>query len=146
MSRKGKVWIIAGLSVLMLGIASCCAAGLFISSQAEKVDRVQTPVVETTRVLPPSTKAKAAGPAEEFGDGTWSVPDEIKPGTYTTVVPKAEFDFCFWQRLNDFSGNAENIIAYGSGDEGDRMRVTISAKDHGFETQGCGVWKLVPKK
>jgi hypothetical protein len=145
-----KVWIPLCVGVLILGIASCCGAGLYITRPTGDLARgpgAEQPSLETTRILAtgrasaPSSKAVSS-----FGDGTWSIPDEVKPGTYTTTVPRKEFSFCFWQRLHDFSGNAEDIIAYGSGDEGDRMRVTISAKDGGFQTDGCGTWNLVPKK
>jgi hypothetical protein len=148
MSRKG--WIVICVGVLILGLVSCCGAGLYLTRPTGELAQgsatTEQPSPELTRRTPAT--GSAASPVASFGDGTWSVPDEVKPGTYTATVPKQEFAFCFWQRLNDFSGNAENIIAYGSGDEGDRMRVTISAKDRGFQTDGCGTWtlKLVPKK
>jgi hypothetical protein len=83
--------------------------------------------------------------AEEFGDGTWAVGAEIKAGTYTSTVPTGDFAFCFWERLSGFSGNPNEAIEYGSGNEGARMRVTIAAKDVGFKSDGCGTWKRTGK-
>jgi hypothetical protein len=83
--------------------------------------------------------------AVEFGDGTWAVGAEIKAGTYTSNVPAGDFAFCFWERLSGFSGNPNDAIEYGSGNEGARMRVTIAAKDVGFKSDGCGTWKRTGK-
>ena len=86
---------------------------------------------------------RAAGPLTSFADGTHEVGSgsgQIPPGTYTAVVPDAMFDLCFWSRLRGFSGEGKDIIAIGSGNAGDKQRVTIATSDKGFETKGCGTW------
>lgn len=90
-----------------------------------------------------ASAAPAAGPMTSFSDGTHEVgtaAGQIPPGTYTAVVPDAAFDLCFWSRLRGFSGEGKDIIAIGSGNAGDKQRVTIATSDKGFETKGCGTW------
>lgn len=92
---------------------------------------------------PASTAPAAGGPLTSFGDGTHEVgtgPGQIPPGTYTAVVPDQAFDFCMWTRLKGFSGEGRDVITFGTGNAGDKQRVTIAASDKGFETKGCGTW------
>jgi hypothetical protein len=91
----------------------------------------------------PPTSAAASAPLTSFGDGTHEVgngPGQIPPGTYTAVVPDSPFPLCIWSRLRGFSGEGKDTITFGSGSEGEKMRVTIAATDKGFETDGCGTW------
>lgn len=97
----------------------------------------------TRAATAPASPPAAAGPITSFGEGTHEVgpgPGQIPPGTYTTVVPDAAFDFCMWSRLKGFSGEGKDTITFGTGNGGDKMRVTIAATDKGFETKGCGTW------
>lgn len=89
---------------------------------------------------PAPTTPLAAG---TIADGTWSVPDEVKPGTYVSTVPDDGIGFCHWSRLKGFSGDAQDLLDIGSGSTGDRMRVTIKSSDKGFETKGCGIWRKI---
>lgn len=91
----------------------------------------------------PASPAATAGPLTSIGDGTHEVgagPGQIPPGTYTAVVPDQAFDLCLWSRLRGFSGEGKDTIAFGTGNKGEKMRVTIAATDKGFETDGCGTW------
>lgn len=101
-------------------------------------DTSQPTAAATSATAPP-----AAGPLTSFGDGTHEVgsgPGQIPPATYVAVVPKAAFDFCMWSRLSGFSGEGKDTITFGTGNGGDKMRVTIASSDKGFETKGCGTW------
>lgn len=91
----------------------------------------------------PASAAPAAGPMTTFGDGTHEVgtgPGQIPPGTYTAVVPDQAFDLCLWSRLRGFSGEGKDVIAFGTGNKGDKQRVNIAATDKGFDSNGCGTW------
>ncbi len=93
----------------------------------------------------PTTTAPttAAGPLTSFADGTHEVgtgAGQIPPGTYVAVVPDSPFPLCMWSRLRGFSGEGKDTITFGTGSEGEKMRVTISASDKGFESDGCGTW------
>ena len=80
-----------------------------------------------------STKTSEPG----FGDGTWIVGTDIGPGIYAA----AGGSLCYWSRLSGFGGSLGEIIANEVG--GGRRVVTIAPEDEGFETTGCGDWRLV---
>jgi hypothetical protein len=90
----------------------------------------------TTTTKPPAPKPTQP-PAATIEQGTWAVPDEVKPGTYVSDGGEG----CYWARLRDLTGGINSIIANG-GDVG-RQRVTILRSDKGFETNECGVWRKV---
>ena len=70
-------------------------------------------------------------------DGVWLVNAEVAPGLY--AAPGG--DSCYWARLEGFSGDFDDIIANGRGDE--RPVIEIGATDAGFETRRCGEWTRV---
>ena len=72
-----------------------------------------------------------------FGDGTWIVGTDIGPGIYAA----AGGGLCYSSRLSGFGGSLGEIIANEVG--GGRRVVTIAPEDKGFETTGCGDWRLV---
>jgi hypothetical protein len=89
---------------------------------------------------PPSAAAAAepapAGPATQFGSGTYVVNTDIVPGTYKTAGPDGRG--CYWARLKDTSGGSNAIIANGIGQG--PVTVTIAKTDGAFETSGCQTW------
>lgn len=91
-----------------------------------------TPVTTT----PPTTKPKPKPqePASSFDDGIWRVGKDIRPSTYRT----SGSDGCYWARLRNLSGEFDAIIA--NGNPSGPAVVTISPRDVGFESQGCGTW------
>ncbi|MDA1360518.1 hypothetical protein O1R50_12845 [Glycomyces luteolus] len=76
-----------------------------------------------------------------FGDGIWTVGEDIEPGTYSTTVPDESFG-CYWERLSGFSGELDDIIANGNVEPGLQATVTIDSSDQGFNSQDCGTWEL----
>jgi hypothetical protein len=76
-----------------------------------------------------------------ISDGTWTIGEDIQPGTYTAVVPDDSFG-CYWERLSGFSGELDDIIANGLADPGEQTTVTIEPSDVGFTSQDCGTWEL----
>ena len=81
---------------------------------------------------PPEPKPEEA----TFGDGTWVVGKDIKPGTYRNPDPSSG---CYWERLRNFSGGGRAIIANGL-DTGGPIVVQILGTDEGFNSQDCGEW------
>jgi hypothetical protein len=71
----------------------------------------------------------------QFGQGTFIVNTDIKPGTYRSSTG----DGCYWARLSGFSGTLSNIIANDFRLSG-RALVTIRSTDKGFQSSGCGTW------
>jgi hypothetical protein len=70
-----------------------------------------------------------------FGDGTYQVGTDLQPGTYRTREGSAN---CYWERLKDFSGGVNSILA--NGNTSAPAIVTIEPTDAGFNSQGCGTW------
>lgn len=69
-------------------------------------------------------------------DGIWSVPNNLKPGTY-----RVQTKDCYWARLRNFSGGFNAIIA-NNNVKGQGI-VKIAASDAGFESSNCGTWERV---
>jgi len=70
-----------------------------------------------------------------FGDGTYQVGADIQPGTYRTREGSPN---CYWERLKNFSGGINGILANG-GTSAPGI-VTIEPTDVGFHSEGCGTW------
>jgi hypothetical protein len=76
-----------------------------------------------------------ASPPATFGDGTYTVGEDIQPGRYRA---RQLGNLCYWERLSGFSGDPNEIIAndipVGS------AVVDILPGDAGFSSSGCGQW------
>ena len=74
-----------------------------------------------------------------FGGGDFIVPTDILAGTYRSPAPAS--GNCYWARLRGFSHQLKDIIANGNTDKS--AIVTVSARDKGFESSGCGTWTKI---
>jgi hypothetical protein len=70
-----------------------------------------------------------------FGDGTHQVGTDVQPGIYRT---RAGSPNCYWERLRNFSGGLNGILA--NGNTSAPAIVTIEQTDAGFHSEGCGTW------
>ncbi len=68
-----------------------------------------------------------------FGQGTFIVGVDIKPGLYKSSKGPS----CYWARLKNFTGTLSAIIANNFGG---KAVVRIRATDKGFQSQSCGTW------
>ena len=69
--------------------------------------------------------------------GMWLVGAQIRPGMYTSSVGLG----CYWERLSDFSGGSDSIIARELAAVAGTAFVTILQSDVGFRTDAaCGSW------
>jgi hypothetical protein len=82
-----------------------------------------------TQNLSQTTKSKTS-----FDEGTYIVGTDIDPGTYKNTGDQN----CYWERLRDFSGVFDGIIA--NGNPTGQAIVTIKASDKGFTSARCGTW------
>ena len=137
--------LVAG--ALMVGMFGGCAVGVLGSAPATEAaappaatEPGPSKVTRTTSASPspsPSkTKPKKVIPSIP-GDGTFRVPQEVKPGTYRTSGE----DGCYWARLRNLSGDFDAITANGNTDG--PTTVQIRSGDKGFETRRCGTWRKV---
>lgn len=73
--------------------------------------------------------------APGFGDGIYRIGVNIGAGTYRT---RSNVSGCYWERLSGFSGSFDDIISNDFTNVS--AIVTISPRDKGFHTSGCGNW------
>ena len=136
-----------GLSALALAAAlSGCSASATPTAPAThpapatSVTHSSPAAPAASNVVPPGPAAtsatattKSASPASsagQFGDGTYTVGKDVKPGTYRA----SNVGFCHWTR----HGASQKYL--GSAIVGAPTVVTILATDASFETDGCGTW------
>lgn len=73
-----------------------------------------------------------------YGDGQYQVGKDLPAGRYKTTGPEeGGFEYCYWERTKDTTGNFEAIIANenvkGQG------YVTLKPGEY-FKTSGCKPW------
>jgi hypothetical protein len=74
--------------------------------------------------------------------GMWIVGAQITAGTYRAENSTAG---CYWQRLSNFSGSLDAIIANATVTSSGVQLVTIANTDAGFSsTAECGTWTRTP--
>jgi len=74
--------------------------------------------------------------------GMWTVGAQITPGSYRT---ESSAPGCYWQRLSNFGGATEAIIANNLTNSAGPQIVTIAATDVGFSSNvECGTWSRTP--
>jgi hypothetical protein len=78
------------------------------------------------------------GSASSFGDGTYLVGEDIKPGTYRAPGSNAG---CYWERLRNLKGGMNSIIANDLTSKKSPQLVTIAPSDMAFNTEDCGTWE-----
>jgi len=78
---------------------------------------------------------KFGGVFTSIPDGTHFVGSQVAAGTYRTT---SAGDSCYWERMADFKGGVNSIIA---NDLGGSTIVTIAASDTGFKSTDCGSWE-----
>lgn len=124
-------------AAVAIAVAVACGAGVALGNVIAGSPGEPKSQLADAGSAPAATSA--AHTPKGVGDGTWRVPDEVRPGTYVTTVP--EGGLCSWERLRGFTGGAEDLIDIGVGESGTRMRVTVKKSDAGFRTTDCGTWK-----
>jgi hypothetical protein len=143
--RAGTSWTVS------LRSGSCASVGALIlttrvtATSTRRLSRTITLTTAQTRAakLPLALRvgilcAPLTAPAPEpgtFGDGIWRVGTAVQPGTYRTPGGPS----CYWARLSGF-GSTDYVIENGAG-AGPQV-ATIDPGDLGFQSIGCGTWKL----
>jgi hypothetical protein len=100
------------------------------SRTAAATATVASSAVATVVRTPTPTPAPTAF---SFGDGTYTVPTQIAPGTYRTRDKQS--GSCYWTRLSGFGGSLGEILSNDL--TSDPTVVTIVETDKGFQSRGC---------
>ena len=139
MSRLRIITIIFAGAFVLVSILACSAGG---GDDTGGTGTDAGPVATVTQQGVPAP----TGPFTAFRDGQYEVgnqPGMIKPGKYRTTVPANSIN-CYWERRSNLAGDLEGIIANGNHKPGSPIVLTIAATDKGFNTSGCGEWRLSP--
>lgn len=77
------------------------------------------------------------GAQATISPGAWLVGTQIEPGTYRATAQPG----CYWERLRDFTGEREGVIASNLVAAAGSEQVTVLASDAGFAANAaCGTW------
>jgi hypothetical protein len=136
-SRK-KLWITLGIIFAVLVVISAISnaagnSGTSSTAQPTQAATSQQAQSQPTQATTPTPTPKPS--FATFGDGTWQVGKDIKPGTYRT---RQGSPGCYYARLKGFGGAVNDILANDNTDS--PAIVTIAASDKGFQSNNCGTW------
>jgi hypothetical protein len=135
----GVVGIIVGAVAASAGGSSTATTASTASTITTSTIMAPAGTVTVTAQRPPAGQATAARSGVRIpGDGTFPVPGDVKPGTYTSARPALN---CYWARLKSLDGSLNAIIA--NGNSAGPATVTVKATDKGFQTTGCAEWVKV---
>lgn len=134
--------IVLGAIAALVGIVVTAATIAVAGHTADAVRHGDLPSMSAL----PSVSAPVAtrnAPTEPIaGDGTFTVPAQMVPGTWQTTGPAdSSIPMCYWARLSNTSGDLSAIKA--SDLTKGPATVTIAAGDAGFTTSGCQTWTRV---
>lgn len=133
--KSRKTWILVAVAAA-LGLLLCVLGGVFVSeSKPEDPGPLATTTAPAKHTA--TSAPKATVHVDQINGGTWKVGTEVKPGTYAT---KAINGPCYWERLKDFNGELDSIIANGNVDEGEQGRFVVKPTDKGVHLMGPCVW------
>lgn len=135
--RKRKIWPWVVIAVVVLLFGSCAA----IVTGAAK-NQVATPSVTGPASVAESvaTSTQAVASKVSFGNGQWSVPDEVDPGIYRSPGPDTNdsIKLCYVDTTPTTGGN---IIAQQVSDDGP-VRITVKAGQT-VKVSGCQLFQKV---
>lgn len=122
-------------------VATVSASGLVTVRAAGDSDILAT---YQGRLHGQTVRARAAGPRNAFGAGTYLVGREIASGRYFTDPA----DGCYWERLRGLGGSLGDIIANDFvGYNAAQIIVDIASGDLAFKTDAdCGTWSGNPRR
>ncbi|MFG3495917.1 hypothetical protein [Streptomyces sp. NPDC047928] len=87
----------------------------------------------------PTAKDRTPPAGDIPGDGVFLVGEDIQPGTYRS--DGADTALCYWARLSDTTGEADDIIANGNAKG--QIVVKIAPADAAFEASDCKPWTKI---
>lgn len=124
----------------MKRLSLAVAAVMLLTACEYEEGTIPLPIETPPTVKSPSKVETIPG---EIEDGMYTIPDEVKPGTYQTMGPRREFgrSFCYWERLKGTSGEISDVIANDA--ISGKATVTIKKSDVAFKTDGCETWVKV---
>jgi hypothetical protein len=83
-------------------------------------------------------------PLEQLGDGTFIVPMQARPGTWSTSgVSQISSTLlgCYWARLRSLSGERNSVVASENIALGAPTAITVAPTDKGVKFTGGCQWR-----
>jgi len=85
-------------------------------------------------------------PLAQLGDGTFIVPMEVRPGTWSTngisQISSALLG-CYWARLRSLSGESDSVIASDNITKGAPTSITVAPTDKAVKFSGGCQWRRI---
>jgi hypothetical protein len=138
----GVTGVVLGSIAALIGIIVTAATFAVAGGAASAVQHDRAPAFASVPTVsaPAATRTDPASPIG--GDGTYTVPDQMTPGTWQSAGPaETAIPMCYWARLNNLSGDLSAIKA--SDLSKGPATVTVAAGDAGFTTSGCAPWTKI---
>lgn len=145
--RKSRTLPVVLIVLAVLGVLLCgglfAACGVIANNAAPVITDAPGAEPEPQNSTPHGTAptGKPKPKVAAYGAGTYSVPVDIKAGTYVTTVGDNDLDSCYYARLSK-DGDPGSAILGGQGvlEHGAHGRMTIKASDKGVQFMGGCVW------
>jgi hypothetical protein len=124
-------------TIVITAAAALAAAGAIACSSAGKgkSDNGGLAGTDPTNSQPAAAATKAPG---GFGEGTFAVGKDIKPGIYSSAVPNKSIG-CYIEVSKDDSATFDAIISNDNVSAGAHAMVTVASGQF-IKTSGCGDW------
>jgi hypothetical protein len=133
---------VLGSIAALIGIIVTAATFSVAAHTATATRHGDTPSMSTSAGSGDALPARTDPASPIVGDGTYTVPAQMTPGTWQSAGPaEAAIPMCYWARLNNLSGDLSAIKA--SDLSKGQATVTVAAGDAGFTTSGCSPWTKV---
>jgi hypothetical protein len=138
----GVAGVVLGSIAALIGIIVTAATFSVAAHTATAIHHGDTPSMSTSGGSGDGLPARTDPASPIGGDGTYTVPVQMTPGTWQSAGPaEAAIPMCYWARLNNLSGDLSAIKA--SDLSKGQTTVTVAAGDAGFTTSGCATWTKV---
>jgi hypothetical protein len=138
----GVAGVVLGSIAALIGIIVTVATFSVAAHTATAIRHGDTPSMSTSAGSGDAVASRTDPASPIGGDGTYTVPDQMTPGTWQSAGPaETAIPMCYHARLSNLSGDLSAIKA--SDLTKGQATVTIAAGDAGFTTSGCSPWTKV---
>jgi hypothetical protein len=116
------------------------------SSSAQTASTPQATMTATVTATMTTTVTVPPQPLAQLGDGTYLVPTQARPGTWSTngvSTISASLLGCYWARLRSTSGEMSAVIASQNLAQGAPTTITVERTDKAVKFSGGCAWREI---
>lgn len=134
--------VVLGSVAALIGIIVTATVFAAAGHAAHAIQRGETPSMSAPAASGGALPARIDPASPIAGDGTYTVPAQMTPGTWQSTGPAdSAVPMCYWSRLQTLSGDLSAIKA--SDLTKGQATVTVAPGDAGFSTSGCSPWTKI---